>query len=180
MSGIAFWLIISATGFQSPTVDMTTYYKIDSPDWKIVNHGLVKVWIPDSILPVTQFTGHRSSPGSYRAKYQDPSGNFFVNMEHLQTQVARADLTIVQDKMAQNLREKEGVEIMEQRIVTQRGLSKIYFRLYKFDLLRSTYTELSISTIQGRLFILSCTYTGDQDEQWKPIALKVLASWKEA
>ncbi|MEL6697792.1 MAG: hypothetical protein AAFP89_16230 [Bacteroidota bacterium] len=179
MSGVSIWFIISATSFQSIETDLSTYYQVDSPAWKVVNDGLVKVWLPDMILPVPQFTGQRLSPGSFYAKYQDASGDFSIYIEHLQTEVTTDDLPLVQQKMVRNLRAKRGIEVIEQRMVTQHDIPKIYLRLRKPDLLGATYTELSISTIQGRLFVLSCSYPAHKADQWKTTALKVLSSWKE-
>ncbi|MEO1416216.1 MAG: hypothetical protein AAFW00_13085 [Bacteroidota bacterium] len=179
MSGVSVWFIISATSFQSIETDLSTYYRVDSPAWRVVNDGLVKLWLPDHVLPVPQFTGQRLSPGSFYAKYQDASGDFTVYMEHLQTEVAQNDLPLVQQKMVRNLTAKRGVEVIEQRMVTQQDVPKVYLRLRKPDLLSATYTELSISTIQGRLFVLSCSYPAHKADQWKTTALKVLSSWKE-
>ena len=179
IGGVSIWFIISATSFQSIETDLSTYYRVDSPAWKVINGGLVKLWLPDHIVPVPQFTSQHASPGSFYAKYQDASGDFVVRLEHLQTEVARKDLPLVQQKMVRNLQAKRGVEVIEQRVVTQRDLPKVYLRLHKPELLRTTYTELSISTIQGRLFVLSCSYPAHKADQWKSIALKVLSSWQE-
>jgi len=134
MSGVSIWFIISATSFQSIETDLSTYYQVDSPAWKVVNDGLVKVWLPDQILPVPQFTGQRLSPGSFYAKYQDASGDFSIYIEHLQTEVATEDLPLVQQKMVRNLGAKRGIEVIEQRMVTQHDIPKIYLRLRKPDL----------------------------------------------
>lgn len=177
-SGLSFWLCLSAYSMYEAhrPYEMTPFPLASA--WETVNHGKVKVWLPDFLERNTLAVHQSTMPGTFRASWSDPKGSLAVNMEQLGTRIDPKDMSSLLARVQDKFLRQEHVEVLDARIVKSHSLDKVYLRLRDETGTASSIVEFTLSTIDCQLFMLSCNYEETSKKENKSVAMQILSSWQ--